>query len=297
MNDDFADRCGRHSSRSLFRPHRPSLEARELQSKTDGAIRGRPPVSGARLQLLPHVPRGGAFLAGRIQGLAGSREDLSFEIFDHADRHWRNRDRSAAAVTVYRRSVEAALQFLDMYPLRLSFLWRSYGRPATVDGVPLLCCSRSLDSRVLTRPALGCGRHERSTLDAKSPPRFLARSRMTSSSRPGQSTRAPGVERGRGDAAHQSQNGVKSNLCAGGFLTSSPTADPARVTQLSFRRLEAETVAIRTKLGISAGMVPKVPACSKRPSISRCSETTSARAHSFGTSGFSWRAISRGRRA
>ena len=64
-----------------------------------------------------------------------------------------------------------------------------------------------------------------------------------------------GVE-GSGDDAHRLQNEVKNNFCAGGFLTSSPTVDPARVTQFSFRKLEEETVAIRKKLGISAGTVP-----------------------------------------
>ena len=68
-------------------------------------------------------------------------------------------------------------------------------------------------------------------------------------------TSSCGVE-GSGDNAHQLQNRVKNKLCAGGFLTSTPSADPARVTQFSFRTLEEETVAIRTKLGITAGTVP-----------------------------------------
>ena len=69
-------------------------------------------------------------------------------------------------------------------------------------------------------------------------------------------TSSCGLE-GSGDDAHQLQNRVKNDLCAGGFLTSSQTAEPSRVTQFSFRKLEEETVAIRKKLGIGAGTVPE----------------------------------------
>lgn len=65
-----------------------------------------------------------------------------------------------------------------------------------------------------------------------------------------------GVE-GEGEEAHQLQNRVKNDLCAGDFLTSTPNGDPARVTQFSFRELEKAAVEIRKKLGIKPGTVPE----------------------------------------
>jgi hypothetical protein len=62
---------------------------------------------------------------------------------------------------------------------------------------------------------------------------------------------------GSGDAADKAQNALKNNLCAGGFLTNSPNADPVRVTQFSFKRLEEETKAIRAELGIAEGELPE----------------------------------------
>lgn len=61
---------------------------------------------------------------------------------------------------------------------------------------------------------------------------------------------------GDGDAAHLAQNRVKNELCAGAFVTVSPAATPARVTQFSFRGLQEEANDIRTKLGLGARTVP-----------------------------------------
>ena len=61
---------------------------------------------------------------------------------------------------------------------------------------------------------------------------------------------------GEGDAAHQAQNRAKNELCAGAFLTASPSVSPARVTQFSFRRLQAAADDIRAELGLGARTVP-----------------------------------------
>ena len=72
--------------------------------------------------------------------------------------------------------------------------------------------------------------------------RDRARLRMRSSSHRGASTPVHAAWRA-GDEAHKLQNRVKNNLCSGGFLTSTPSADPVRVTQFSFRALECSSIA------------------------------------------------------
>lgn len=62
---------------------------------------------------------------------------------------------------------------------------------------------------------------------------------------------------GSGDAAHVLQNRAKNNLCAGGFLTANPQEDPALVTQLSFRRLQAAADDIREAHDLGVQKVPE----------------------------------------
>ena len=92
-------------------------------------------------------------------------------------------------------------------------------------------------------------------------------------------TSSCGLE-GSGDA-HKLQNQVKNNLCAGGFLTNSPTADPARVTQFSFRKLEEERKGLRT--AYTAAFSTTSPTCAfDYPWVTLCPGSNAARLVSAG---------------
>ena len=76
-------------------PNRPPLEVRQSEPEAGPAIRSGSAISG--FPVPPDVPCAGALLGGGIERRGSAGADLRFEVFDGADRHWRRRNRSAAA--------------------------------------------------------------------------------------------------------------------------------------------------------------------------------------------------------